>query len=104
MAQIEARKWAYHESCGNTDINEIFLPAEGLVTGIGSSEGDGQVTMSHGSAFVSPPSLSGRDHPARDRARSRRWSLSSTDARPWRRQAVDPRRLGPRAARARAAS
>jgi hypothetical protein len=34
----------------------------GLVTGIGSSEGDRQVTMSHGSAFVSPPSLSGRNH------------------------------------------
>jgi putative molybdopterin biosynthesis protein len=28
----------------------------------GSSEGDGQVNMSHGSAFVSPPSVSGRDH------------------------------------------
>ena len=40
----------------------------GLVTGMGSSEGDGQVTMSHGSAFVSPPSLSGRDHSARDLA------------------------------------
>jgi streptogramin lyase len=33
-----------------------------------SSEGDGQVTMSHGSAFVSAPSLSGRDHSARDMA------------------------------------
>src|SRR5690348_15045646 len=42
----------------------------GLVTESGSSEGVGQATMSHGSAFVSPPSLSGRDHSACDLALS----------------------------------
>jgi transposase len=31
----------------------------------------------------------------RSRARSRRWPLSPPDTGPWRRQAVDPRRLGP---------
>jgi len=39
----------------------VVLPL-GLSQESRSSEGDGQVTMSHGSAFVSPPSLSGRDH------------------------------------------
>src|SRR5215469_12197329 len=34
------------------------------------SKGNGQVNMSHGSAFVSPTSLSGRDHSARDLALS----------------------------------
>ena len=36
----------------------------------GSSEGDTQATMSHSSAFVSPSSLSGRDHSTRDLALS----------------------------------
>src|SRR5947209_7995025 len=36
----------------------------------GSSEGDGRVNISHGSAFASPPSISSRDHPARDLALS----------------------------------
>src|SRR5262249_3816377 len=34
------------------------------------SKGNGQVNMSHGSAFVSPTSLCGRDHSARDLALS----------------------------------
>src|SRR5437764_7348365 len=50
-------------------IPTVKKPLRGLQES-GSSEGDGRATMSHGSAFVSPPSLSGRNHSARDLALS----------------------------------
>jgi uncharacterized NAD(P)/FAD-binding protein YdhS len=51
-------------------IGGLYLVAElgALSQESGSSEGDGQVNMSHGSAFVSAPSLAGRDHSVRDLA------------------------------------
>jgi DNA-binding beta-propeller fold protein YncE len=48
----------------------VNVPDAALSHESGSSEGDRQATMSHGSAFVSPSSLSGRDHSACDLALS----------------------------------
>jgi hypothetical protein len=59
---------------GPGDLTDIDAPPESTARALsqesGSSEGNEQVTMSHGPAFVSPPSLSGRNHSARDLALS----------------------------------
>ncbi len=51
-------------------LREAAYPAVALSQEWGSSDSDGELIMSHDSAFISPSSFSCRDHSARDLALS----------------------------------